>query len=58
MDNAGLKPSGEEHERLIWACTREEHYIVSKELVCNHLIWLMGKAKKWWQRVRDVRGSS
>ncbi|CAB87774.1 putative protein [Arabidopsis thaliana] len=29
---AGLKPSGEEHERLIWACTREEHYIVSKEL--------------------------
>lgn len=62
MDNAGLKPSGEEHERLIWACTREEHYIVGKELykrirerfseislsVCNHLIWLMGKAKKWW----------
>ncbi|VVB14459.1 unnamed protein product [Arabis nemorensis] len=62
MDNAGLKPSREEHERLIWACTREEHYIVGKELykrirekfpeislsVCNHLIWLMGKAKKWW----------
>lgn len=62
MDNAGLKPAREEHERLIWACTREEHYIVGKELykrirerfpeislsVCNHLIWLMGKAKKWW----------
>ncbi|CAN8256336.1 unnamed protein product [Cochlearia groenlandica] len=62
MDNAGLKPSKEEHERLIWACTREEHHVVGKELykrirerfpeislsVCNHLIWLMGKAKKWW----------
>ncbi|XP_010514983.1 PREDICTED: pentatricopeptide repeat-containing protein At3g46610-like [Camelina sativa] len=62
MDSAGIKPSREEHERLIWACTREEHYIVGKELykrirerfpeislsVCNHLIWLMGKAKKWW----------
>ncbi|KAF8118072.1 hypothetical protein N665_0006s0072 [Sinapis alba] len=63
MDNAGLKPGREEHERLIWACTREEHHVVGKELykrirerfpleislsVCNHLIWLMGKAKKWW----------
>ncbi|KAG2335198.1 hypothetical protein Bca52824_006378 [Brassica carinata] len=62
MDNAGLRPSREEHERLIWACTRDEHYVVGKELykrirerfpeislsVCNHLIWLMGKAKKWW----------
>ncbi|XVF13981.1 hypothetical protein REPUB_Repub09cG0017000 [Reevesia pubescens] len=62
MDNAGLKLSREDYERLIWACTREEHYIVAKELyirirernseislsVCNHLIWLMGKAKKWW----------
>ncbi|CAA0384686.1 unnamed protein product [Arabidopsis thaliana] len=62
MDSAGVRPSREEHERLIWACTREEHYIVGKELykrirerfseislsVCNHLIWLMGKAKKWW----------
>ncbi|XP_022740173.1 pentatricopeptide repeat-containing protein At3g46610 [Durio zibethinus] len=62
MDNAGLKLSREDYERLIWACTREEHYVVIKELysrirekhseislsVCNHLIWLMGKAKKWW----------
>ncbi|OMO95005.1 hypothetical protein CCACVL1_05649 [Corchorus capsularis] len=62
MDNAGIKLSREDYERLIWACTREEHYVVSKELytrirerhldislsVCNHLIWLMGKAKKWW----------
>ncbi|KAJ4908389.1 Pentatricopeptide repeat-containing protein [Raphanus sativus] len=62
VDSAGLRPSREEHERLIWACTREEHYVVGKELykrirerfpeislsVCNHLIWLMGKAKKWW----------
>ncbi|CAH8314081.1 unnamed protein product [Eruca vesicaria subsp. sativa] len=62
MDNAGVRPSREEHERLIWACTREEHHVVGKELykrirerfpeislsVCNHLIWLMGKAKKWW----------
>ncbi|KAL9157415.1 hypothetical protein ABFS82_08G004000 [Erythranthe guttata] len=63
MDKAGLQPGHEEHERLIWACTREEHYIVVKELyariremtsteislsVCNHVIWLMGKAKKWW----------
>lgn len=65
MDNAGVKPSKEEHERLIWACTRgEHHHVVGKELykrvrerfpddeislsVCNHLIWLMGKAKRWW----------
>ncbi|XWS44076.1 hypothetical protein CRYUN_Cryun15aG0014000 [Craigia yunnanensis] len=62
MDNAGLKLSREDYERLIWASTREEHYVVAKELytrirerhyeislsVCNHLIWLMGKAKKWW----------
>ncbi|XVE84084.1 hypothetical protein DITRI_Ditri16bG0140800 [Diplodiscus trichospermus] len=62
MDYAVLKLSREDYERLIWACTREEHYIVAKELysrireghteislsVCNHLIWLMGKAKKWW----------
>ncbi|PIA30382.1 hypothetical protein AQUCO_05600073v1 [Aquilegia coerulea] len=62
MDNAGLKPSRAEHERLVWACTLEGHYIVAKELynrirereseislsVCNHVIWLMGKAKKWW----------
>lgn len=62
MDNAGLPPGRAEHERLLWACTREEHYIVVKELysrtrekhseislsVCNHAIWLMGKAKKWW----------
>lgn len=62
MDKAGLQPGRAEHERLIWACTREDHYVVAKELykrirerhleislsVCNHLIWLMGKAKRWW----------
>ena len=62
MDNAGLPLGKEEHERLLWACTREDHYIVVKDLysrirerhseislsVCNHAIWLMGKAKKWW----------
>lgn len=62
MDKAGLMPSRADLERLIWACTREEHYVVAKELyaqireryseislsVCNHVIWLMGKAKKWW----------
>ncbi|OWM74900.1 hypothetical protein CDL15_Pgr021251 [Punica granatum] len=62
MDKAGLAPSCCDLERLVWACTREEHYIVAKELytrirerysdislsVCNHVIWVMGKAKKWW----------
>ncbi|KAH6774382.1 Pentatricopeptide repeat superfamily protein [Perilla frutescens var. hirtella] len=63
MDKAGLQPGRGEHERLIWACTREEHCVVAKELytriremdsetislsVCNHVIWLLGKAKKWW----------
>ncbi|KAL6960489.1 hypothetical protein U1Q18_041038 [Sarracenia purpurea var. burkii] len=62
MDRAGIQTSRAEYERLMWACTREEHYIVAKELysrirekdseislsVCNHVIWLMGKAKKWW----------
>ncbi|XP_059670047.1 protein LOW PHOTOSYNTHETIC EFFICIENCY 1, chloroplastic-like [Cornus florida] len=62
MDKAGLKTGRSEHERLVWACTREEHYTVVRELysrmrerdsgislsVCNHVIWLMGKAKKWW----------
>ncbi|GER29526.1 pentatricopeptide repeat-containing family protein [Striga asiatica] len=62
MDNAGLRPGQSENERLIWACTREEHYLVAKELyariremgneislsVCNHVIWILGKAKKWW----------
>ncbi|KAK4804917.1 hypothetical protein SAY86_004734 [Trapa natans] len=62
MDKAGLELSRADLERLVWACTREEHYIVAKELyartregyfeislsVCNHVIWLMGKAKKWW----------
>lgn len=62
MDKAGLRPGREEHERLIWACTREDHCAVARELysrvrekfpeislsVCNHLIWLLGKAKKWW----------
>ncbi|KAK8956381.1 Pentatricopeptide repeat-containing protein [Platanthera guangdongensis] len=62
MDKARLSPGRTECERLIWACTRESHYSVAKELyqrirevennislsVCNHVIWLMGKAKKWW----------
>ncbi|KAK9748242.1 hypothetical protein RND81_02G045300 [Saponaria officinalis] len=62
MDKVGISPTNLEYERLIWACTREEHYTVAKELynrirerrsgislsACNHLIWLMGKAKKWW----------
>lgn len=62
MDMAGLQTGKAEYERLVWACTRDEHYVVAKELynrirdmkseislsVCNHIIWLMGKAKKWW----------
>nr|XP_043634512.1 protein LOW PHOTOSYNTHETIC EFFICIENCY 1, chloroplastic-like [Erigeron canadensis] len=62
MDQAGLQTGRSEHERLIWACTHEDHYMVAKELynrirendseislsVCNHVIWLLGKAKKWW----------
>ncbi|XP_061341862.1 protein LOW PHOTOSYNTHETIC EFFICIENCY 1, chloroplastic-like [Gastrolobium bilobum] len=62
MDNAGIPLRHAELERLVWACTREDHYSVAKELysrirerydkislsVCNHVIWLMGKAKKWW----------
>lgn len=62
MDKAGLQPGHAEYERLMWACTREEHFVVAKELytriremnsdiglsVCNHAIWLMGKARKWW----------
>ncbi|GAB2296677.1 hypothetical protein Dimus_030786 [Dionaea muscipula] len=70
MDEAGVPPSREEHERLIWACTREQHYTVVKELysrlrernyevslsVCNHAIWLMGKAKKWWAALEIYEG--
>ncbi|KAL6623080.1 hypothetical protein ACP70R_018200 [Stipagrostis hirtigluma subsp. patula] len=62
MDEAGLRPDRRDYERLVWACTGEQHYTIAKELyqrirecdgeislsVCNHLIWLMGKAKKWW----------
>ncbi|XP_052196003.1 protein LOW PHOTOSYNTHETIC EFFICIENCY 1, chloroplastic-like isoform X2 [Diospyros lotus] len=62
MDRVGLQTGREDYERLVWACTREEHYIVARELynrirerhseislsVCNHVIWLMGKARKWW----------
>ena len=62
MDNARIPLPQVDLERLAWACTREDHYIVVKELytrirgrydkislsVCNHAIWLMGKAKKWW----------
>ncbi|XP_057983589.1 protein LOW PHOTOSYNTHETIC EFFICIENCY 1, chloroplastic-like [Malania oleifera] len=62
MDKAQVQLGRAEHERLVWACTRGEQYNVAKELynrirerhsdislsVCNHVIWLMGKAKKWW----------
>ncbi|KAM0821579.1 hypothetical protein ACQ4PT_072092 [Festuca glaucescens] len=62
MDEARVRPDRRYYERLVWACTGEEHYTIAKELyqrirecdgeislsVCNHLIWLMGKAKKWW----------
>ncbi|TKY63153.1 Pentatricopeptide repeat-containing protein [Spatholobus suberectus] len=62
MDNAGIPLTRADLERLAWACTREDHYVVVKGLyvrirerydkislsVCNHVIWLMGKAKKWW----------
>ncbi|XP_020576159.1 pentatricopeptide repeat-containing protein At3g46610 isoform X2 [Phalaenopsis equestris] len=62
MDKVSLRPGRVEYERLIWACTREDHYTVARELyqriremesdislsVCNHVIWLMGKARKWW----------
>ncbi|KVI09279.1 pentatricopeptide repeat-containing protein At3g46610-like [Cynara cardunculus var. scolymus] len=62
MDQTGLQIDRSGHERLIWACTRDDHYTVAKELykriresdseislsVCNHVIWLLGKAKKWW----------
>ena len=64
MDEAGVRPDRSYYERLVWACTGEEHYTIAKELyqrirerddggmislsVCNHLIWLMGRAKKWW----------
>jgi len=62
MDEADVRPERSDYERLVWACTGEEHYAIGKELyqrirerhgeislsVCNHLIWLMGKSKKWW----------
>ncbi|VFQ58574.1 unnamed protein product [Cuscuta campestris] len=63
MDKAGIELGCAEYERLIWTCRHEEHYTVCKELyvrirernlgtislsVCNHVIWVMGKAKKWW----------
>lgn len=62
MDKVDVKPGRDELERLSWACTHESHYVVAKELysriretdseislsVCNHIIWVMGKAKKWW----------
>ncbi|KAH7846142.1 hypothetical protein Vadar_010419 [Vaccinium darrowii] len=62
MDRVGLPIGRSEYEHLMWACTSEEHYFVAKELyrrirkrhseislsVCNHLIWFMGQAKKWW----------
>ncbi|XP_062202721.1 protein LOW PHOTOSYNTHETIC EFFICIENCY 1, chloroplastic-like [Phragmites australis] len=62
LDKAGVRLDKRHYEGLVWACTGEEHYTIAKELyqrirerdeeislsVCNHLIWLMGKAKKWW----------
>ncbi|KAF6170597.1 hypothetical protein GIB67_017846 [Kingdonia uniflora] len=62
MDKAGLRSGRAEYERLIWACTHEGYYTAAKKLynkireheseinlsVCNHVIWLMGKSKKWW----------
>ncbi|KAK6928437.1 Pentatricopeptide repeat [Dillenia turbinata] len=62
MDKAELHLGSDELQRLVWACTREQDYVVARELydrireknsdislsVCNHVIWLMGKAKKWW----------
>lgn len=62
MDKSQLPPGRREYEKLIWACTIEGHYHVARELyrrlremdsgislsVCNHVIWLMGTAKKWW----------
>lgn len=62
MDKVGVQIGRTEFERLVWACTRPEHHVVAKELytrireryseislsVCNHVIWLLGKAKKWW----------
>ncbi|XP_078159957.1 protein LOW PHOTOSYNTHETIC EFFICIENCY 1, chloroplastic-like [Carex rostrata] len=64
MDKADVKLKQHFFEGLVWACTHEEHYPVIRELykrlresgpgadisvlVCNHIIWLMGKAKKWW----------
>ncbi|KAG9158923.1 hypothetical protein Leryth_013318 [Lithospermum erythrorhizon] len=62
MDKVGLQTGRAEFERLVWACTRPEHHVVAKELytrireryseislsVCNHVIWVLGKAKKWW----------
>ncbi|KAJ1399573.1 Tetratricopeptide-like helical domain superfamily [Sesbania bispinosa] len=69
MDIAGIPLTRAELERLAWACTREDHYNVVKELyirirerydkislsVCNHVIWLMGKAKKWWAALEPRR---
>ncbi|CAN6486276.1 unnamed protein product [Victoria cruziana] len=62
MDKMGLQFSRADYERLVWACTSSDHFSVAKEIytrirereseislsVCNHVIWLMGKAKKWW----------
>ncbi|KAK6913051.1 Pentacotripeptide-repeat region of PRORP [Dillenia turbinata] len=62
MDRAELHLGRDELQRLVWACSHEQDYVVARELydrirekssdislsVCNHVIWLMGKAKKWW----------
>lgn len=62
MDTAGIPPGRSDHEKLIWACTREDHAVVAKELydrirergsaislsACNHAMWVMGRAKRWW----------
>lgn len=64
MDKADVKLDHYFLGRLVWVCTRKEHYMLVEELyerlrepglegdlsvsVCNRIIWFMGKAKKWW----------
>lgn len=63
LERANVPVGRVEFEKLVWACTQPAHYTIAKEFyqrirelddgaislsVCNHLIWLMGKSKKWW----------
>ncbi|KAJ4754444.1 Pentatricopeptide repeat-containing protein [Rhynchospora pubera] len=68
MDRAGVTIDKNLFKQLVRAYTREEPYMVVRELyerlresgpgdgltvtVCNHIIWLMGKAKKWWAALK------